>query len=444
MAEMLPKERQNAARYTLGEGIWGLGMGFIAPLTVMPLLLRELGAGPVELGLFYSMASAGFLLTQPFGLFISRHGAGKKSFMLYFNASVTLPVFLFMAAILLFLGGNEHHFRLLRTFLLSAFSLRMLSIGLILPIWQDWVYGLFQTQNRGLVTGLYAAFSALGVMAGTFAASYIRQTVPFPNSYVVLFLAASFFFALSFTAFSSVEQGIVPIEAQYLKRPGLKEIIHRFSLSLRDTNFLNYLIGRLLLTAGGVAIAFYALYFQGEAGGSLSESTIIALGAFIMLPQAVSSYWLGQIGDRRGHRWGVVFGAFAQVASIVVVMAGSGIIACLLSFLLLGMAYAAGWVSHQNFIYETCPHDNRLAHITISSLVLSPLLIFMPIGAGSIVSAVGIKWTMAICLFLSIIGALYLLFFVDEPRLLILGRRRKKLPSWLLRQFRKEGEKTIL
>lgn len=158
-----------------------------------------------------------------------------------------------------------------------------------------------------------------------------------------------------------------------LPRPRVTELLHRFGLSLRDTNFVHYLVGRLLLTAGGVGVAFFAMHFQSAAGGGLNESAIIGLGVIIMLPQGLSSYWLGQVGDRRGHRWGIVLGAFAQVASIGVAFAWRGLVACLVAFFLLGIAFAAGWVSHQNFIYETCPHDNRIAHFTLSNLVLSPL-----------------------------------------------------------------------
>lgn len=212
----------------------------------------------------------------------------------------------------------------------------------------------------------------------------------------------------------------------------MRELLNRFAMSLNDSNFVHYLVGRLLLTAGGVAVAFFAVHFQSEAGGGLAEASIIGLGAFVVLPQGVSSYWLGRIGDRRGHRWGVVLGAFAQVASIAAAVAGRGAMACLACFFLLGIASAAGVVSHQNFIYETCPHDNRVAHITLSNLVLSPLIVLMPIGAGALIGRVGMIRGMGVCWLISVLGAFYMLLLVDEPRMLLLGQRRKKLPRWLL------------
>ncbi len=439
---MLPLERQNAKRYTLGEGVWGIGMGFIAPLTVMPLLLRRFGAGTVELGFFHSMASAGFLLTQPLALFLSRHGAGKKRFVLRFNCLVTIPLFLLMAGVIFSLGRSERYYAVARALLLGAFSIRMLAIGTVMPIWQDWVYSLFQTQNRGRVVGLYAAASATGVMLGTILASLIRNYISFPDNYGYLMLIATLFFAVSFVAFASVDSGVAPPDAHVSRRPDIRELVDRFSLSLKDANFVHYLIGRLLLTAGGVAIAFFAVHFRSEAGGGISEAAIIGLGAFVMLPQGVCSYWLGQIGDKHGHRRGVVIGACAQVASIAVAVLGKGPIACFACFFLLGIAYAAGWVSHQNFIYETCPHDNRVAHITLSNLVLSPLIIFLPIAAGALMAGVGIRAGMAVCLAISVAGALYLLVFVDEPRLLVLGQRRGKLPRWL-RALREKKNRRI-
>ncbi len=436
---MHSRENYNARRLSLAEGLWGLGMGFIVPLTVMPLLLRQFGAGAVELGFFYSMASAGFLITQPIGMFLSRHGAGKKRVLVLVNTWITLPVFIFMAAVVFILGAEPQWHKLGRTMLLGAFSLRMLSVGIILPIWQDWINSLFRTESRGKVTGLYAAMSAAGVMVGTLIAAKVREALAFPENYACLLIIASIFFGVSFTAMSFVDSGSVPQELAG-KRPSLRELIHRFSLSLQDSNFRHYLFGRLLLTTGGAAVAFFAVHFQSEAGGGLEESIIIGMGAAIMLPQAVSSYWLGKLGDLRGHRWGVLVGGFAQVAAIGTAYLGRGHWACLSSFVLLGIAYAAGWVSHQNFIYETCPHDNRIAHLTLSNLVLSPVVLLIPMGTGALISLTSILWGLAICLGLSVLGAFYLLFFVQEPRLVIIGQPRSKLPLWLRKYVRREKE----
>ncbi len=436
---MHSREIHNARNLSLAEGLWGFGMGFIVPLTVMPLLLRQFGAGAVELGFFYSMASGGFLLTQPIGMFLSRHGAGKKRVLVLVNTWITLPVFIFMAAVVLILGNEPDWHRPVRIMLLGAFSLRMLSVGIILPLWQDWINALFRTENRGRVTGLYAAMSAGGVMVGTLIAATVRRALVFPENYACLLMIASIFFAASFTAMAFVDSGSVPQNLAG-KRPSLGELIHRFSLSLRDSNFVHYLVARLLLTTGGAAVAFFAIYFQSEVGGGLKESVIIGMGAAVMLPQAVSSYWLGKLGDRRGHRWGVLVGGFAQVASIGTAYAGRGYWACLFSFLLLGIAYAAGWVSHQNFIYETCPHDNRIAHLTLSNLVLSPVVLLLPLGIGAIISLTNISWGLAICLGISVAGMFYLLFFVHEPRLIVIGQPRRKLPLWLRKYVRREKE----
>ena len=44
-------ERRDTRHNAAGEGLWGLCMGVVAPLTVMPLLIRRLGGGGVEVGL---------------------------------------------------------------------------------------------------------------------------------------------------------------------------------------------------------------------------------------------------------------------------------------------------------------------------------------------------------------------------------------------------------
>ena len=91
----------------------------------------------------------------------------------------------------------------------------------------------------------------------------------------------------------------------------------------------------MLLTLGGGATAFMAVHFGSEAGGSVAEATVIALGAFLTLSQAVSGYWLGAIGDRAGHRLGILIGAGGQTAAIALAWQGRGPVACAACFVCL-------------------------------------------------------------------------------------------------------------
>lgn len=438
---MEPDQLQNARKFALGEGIWGLGIGLIAPLTVFPLLLKALGAKGIELGLVFSLATAGVILTQPLGLLLPRKGKGRKRFLILYHCFVVLPATLLMGALIWTLGGQPGLHLLLRWLLIGVFGVRILVIGVIVPLWQDWFASLFNRENRGQATGMYAAASAIGVSLAAVVAAYFRSHLPFPGNYAVLFFMAVFLFAISMGVFMGVSSGN-PSEGGP-ERPELGEMMAMFRDSLRDNNYRSYLVTRVLLTVGAGATAFFAVRFRSPEGGELSDATIIGLGALLTMPQALASYWLGRRGDKKGHRSGVLIGATAQTGAIAFAFFGSGAVACALCFICLGVGLASGMVSHQNMVYETCPHDNRVAHITLSNLALSPFVLLMPVALGWLVGEVGLTIGIGTCLIPTVAGAVWTVIMVDEPRQLVLGKQSRRLPAWLEdRRSGRDGEKT--
>jgi len=417
---MQQQERKDAVNVALGEGLWGFGMGLVAPLTVFPLLLKRLGAGPLELGLFTGVATAGFLLTQPIGTLLFSHGAGRKKFLITYHALVTLSCFAALSAVTLLLGPRGELHRAARWMLIAFYSVNVLGTGVIVSAWQDWVAGLFSAQSRGKAYGMWAGAWSLALAVSAVVAAKVRKGIEFPENYALLMLAAAVVFAVSLVQYSRVSSGHVP-EGGYL-RPGMRELLGLFARSLRERNFRRYLVGRVLLTLGGGAAGFIAVHFRSAEGGNLSDALIILLGAFLSLPQAAGSYLLGILGDRSGHKAGVLVGATAQLAAIVVAFLGTGWVACALSFAFLGVAAAEAMVSHQNMIFETCPHDRRIAHITVSSLILGPFVAAVFPATGLLIDLFGSTAAgIGLCIVPTALGALWLLFMVREPRQIMLG-----------------------
>ena len=425
---MNEQERKDARRAAIGEGVWGLGMGLMAPLTVMPLLIQRLGGGPVEIGLVCGTVTAGFLLSQPIGTLIWKHGGGKRNTILAYHIITSLPMFAAMAAVIWFLAPKPEAHRLARVLLIVLFAVRVLTTGVIVPVWQDWMAGLFSTRSRGRALGLCGAASCVGVSVAALAAARIEQQMAFPANYSVLFGAATVLFAVSLASFFLVSAGEPHPDTA---RPRLGELLGRFRRSLGDRTFSRYLVGRVLLTMGGGATAFMAIHFSSVDGGGLDGATIIGLGALVTLTQAGASLLLGAMGDRAGHRRGVLIGAMAQVAAIGAAFCGMGALACALSFVCLGVAYGSGGVSHQNMIYETCPHDNRVAHITMSNIVLGPFVAAVPVATGMLVAQTSILTAFAACMAPTVLGTLWIILMVDEPREIVLGQATRRLPAWL-------------
>jgi MFS family permease len=411
---MRQDELANTWKCTAGEGLFGVGMGLVSAMTVLPLLLKQLGAGEVLLGLAFGITTAGWGLLQPVGMLVFGRRRRTKRFLVPWSFASAVPTYLAMGLVVYFLGPARP--ALCSLIIVACFTVRILGAGLATPLWYDWHAVLFSREIRGRAIGMMAGASALGATLAAAIAGVVRLKWGFPANYSALFLMGIFFFGIALSCFLWVR------EPRELDRPSpyLKaaDLFRRFGHSLGETNFRNYLVGRVLLTLGGGAVGFYAVHFKSPQGGGLEESTVILLGTLLTLPQAASSYILGRLGDRAGHKLGVIVGALAQAASLLAAFYGAGAWACALSFSLLGVAWASNWVSHANMLFETCPHDSRVAHITVSNMVLSPFLILVPLATGWLMAlaSVGVRNGIGLTLIPAALGVAWMVFVVKEPR----------------------------
>ena len=409
---MDPQERTNALKCTGADGLHGLGMGLVALLTVMPLLLSRLGAGKVELGVLFSVGAGGWILGQPLGLFVFGRRPRTARFFVRWVLSLWVPAHAAMAAAVYLLASADPTG--CRLALLLLICVVTVGDGMVLPVWTDWQASLFRQASRGRAMGLIAGAWALGSGIGSLAAGPLRNALGFPLGYAVLFLMACCLFAGSAALMSLVQ------EPERLGRDRARlrvgELLARVRQSLAGRNYRRYVVSRMLLVLGGGAVAFYAVHFRGADGGGLGESTIIVLGALTALSQFVGSNLLGRLGDRAGHKRAVAIGCVAQAAAIAVAVFGRGPVACGACFAILGVSFSAGWVSHNNMLFETCPHDSRVAHITLSSALLAPFILLVPVGTGWLVEQVGLRTGMALTLAPTLLGLAWLVLMVREPR----------------------------
>jgi MFS family permease len=407
---MWPGEKANAARCTLAHVVFGFGTGMIEALTVLPLLLERLGASKLVLGLAWGLATAGWLLLEPLAAFVFGRRPRSKRFLVPWGILFTVPFFLGMGLAIRFVGPVRP--ALCIVLVLVLFGIRVLGEGMTFPLWDDWFARLFSKDFRGRALGLVFGFMGLGMSIGALTAGAVRRNVEFPLGFALLYWGAGAVFGVGYLLILWMREpeGWDATTREHTVR----ELAGCFMQSLGDHNFRSYLIARIILTLAGGTVGFYATHFRSAEGGGVGEATIISLGLFLTLPQCVTAYLIGRLGDSVGHKTGVVLGTLAFGASIAVVWLGQGAAACGLAFLLLGIGNSAG-AAHLNLLYETCPHDSRVAHITVANIVLSPFLILVPVGTGWVMERLGVV-TFGLALLPGAVGLFWLLLAVKEPR----------------------------
>jgi MFS family permease len=290
----------------------------------------------------------------------------------------------------------------------------MLTMGVIIAVWQDWVAHLFREGIRGWATGMAWGFSSLAGAVSALLAGWILKAYPGLSTFGWLYLTACALGVISMIVFLAVRDPAEQ-EAEEIV-PSLHDMVAAALHSLRTANFRAVLIGRCLAYAGFCVGPYITMHYLSDAGGKVSESLLVSLGAAQTLGSAVTCIALGRLGDRIGHRFGVLAGAIFQVACLLSVLLISGPVGCALAMVFAGCVGGALTISCMNLMIETCPHQIRSAHLAIGNIIVGIAAMVVPMLGSRLAGAYGIQALMAGSLAMSILAAVWIAWKVRDPR----------------------------
>lgn len=411
------QERRNTAVMVAGEALWGLYGAIIAASTVLTVLLRDLGGGN-SVGLISAIQGGALLLPQVFGAVLFYGKRPVKRILISWQVLATVPFLLAMAAAIHWSDGLPP--LLVRTILLVCFGCTQALIAVVIPSWTDWMAHLCKIHHRGTVMSLLMAGSALVSIGGACAAGFLIELDSSPSAYARHYLLAAAFALLSMMVFACVrdESHEGTMDETPINRGWghCRVLLERFDASVRDHNTQAFMVGRALTVCGFSVLPFITLYYTSASGGNLSDSFVVSCGAALSLAAATSQLMLGRIGDRRGHRTGLIFGASMQVVTLMVVLSTSGPASCLLAYFCAGVAVGSTSLANFNLLLETCPHDSRVAHITVNNIVLGLSSVVAPLLSAWMAEQWGLRPLFLVCLILSVSSVIWLIIRLREPR----------------------------
>jgi MFS family permease len=367
------------------------------------------------IGAITTIESGFMLLPQVIGIYVFGTLRRRKRRLIIWHCCVMLPFIFMMGA--LTLRASRLPSEVYCLLMLSLFAGFTFCIGIVVAVWMDWLAHLFETRIRGTVMGISWTCSAvLGALAAVFG-GWLLKVLPSPVSYAVMYFIAGSAGLVSMMAFARIEDPAAHAEHDVALGMALPELLRRFRTSLDDANFRAFLVGRVLATAGFCVLPFLAVYYNSSAGGGLPGSIVVAAGAAMTLSAAGASYLVGRIGDRSGHRLGILFGILTQVFTLLVVITSRGLLSCLLAYAGAGACVGSGFISHFNMLFETCPHDSRVAHITIGNIILGTAALLFPLAGGWLAAAQGVRTLFVVSLLLSLTALVWTCWRVREPRM---------------------------
>ena len=410
MKDLSSKEHyQNQNFNIIHEFFWGFGTAFHTVYAVVPLFLKKLGAPEAiavsSTGMFSVLVAIPMLITAA----LSRNITSLKKAVIYVHCLILIVSF-FMGYIFCFssIGTSPHAWKIYLFF----FFLYGLSVGIIVPIWADFLDKTTNKSLRGNFFGLGFAFNSIGGFFGGIALKYLLSSnIPFPKNFGYGFFILFISLIIGTIVFYFYKQK----KYQHHKKKSLLQFKQETKLIINShPNFHKYLISRVFYCATLPAMGLYAIYCQNKFYFEISE-----VGIFTILnvtTMGFFSYISGKIGDRYGHKYGLVMAYALHLLAILLVLFSRNMLWVYCVFIAVGAGQGSFMPSAMNLIYDFAGERDKKTYMALIDSFLAPFALIFILGIGSLVNNseyILSLFIMGGCLFIAII---ILYFFVKDPK----------------------------
>jgi MFS family permease len=410
--------RRNALINIFGETLWGLKANLVVPSVILAVLLYTYGASPEVIGAISAIETSTLLLPQLAGGYLFHARARRKVHLVLWHFFVMLPFNLVQAGLTFF--ANLIDPALYRTAMLASFALYTAAIGVVAASWFEYFIGtIYEPGIRGTVMGISTFGASISGTAGALFAGWLIRSLPLPDAYAWLYVISWAIGMCSISLFLLIKDpAALSTEIDAEKRPTPRSLVESMREGLSVSNFRRYLAGRTLAISGFGVVPFIAVYYASEAGGNLPKDFVVSCFSAFTLANAAGSLLIGRIGDRFGHRPGIIFGASMQVIALSAAVLLPNALGCILTYACAGLTSSCAFVAHYNLVLEMCVSKNRVAHISMANLIIGVPASLAPLLAGVAAREWGIPALFVGSALISLVAvAWFSLCFIDPRKL---------------------------
>ena len=385
-------------------------MAFHTVYAVIPLFLRELGAPSgiaVSVGGLFS-----FLIAAPqlISAILGRNIRNLKMAVLFVHLLIWIPLFI-MGFTFTFFSITESSAWM---FYLFLFVLYGIGLGIVIPIWADFLSAVTLREARGTFFGLSFALGSFGSFLGGILLRFILKSgVPFPQNFGIGY----FIYFFSVVIATIIYIGYRVNENRRQRSPlSLKDFSALAkSIVKGHKNFQKYVLSRVFCCAHLPAVSLYPVYCQQKFGFDISEAGTFTI--INVIASGCASYFTGRAGQRFGYKSGMVFFCFSHFMAVLLAVFSQNMFWVYAIFLCIGMANGAFMPAAMNMVYDFAgDRDNKLYMALIDSF-LAPFVVFF-IFMTSILTELGYFLTAFSGIGISLlIGLLILILLVKDPGL---------------------------
>ncbi len=350
------------------------GVSMISRFTVLPLFVARLSSERWVQGLLPMIAQTGWALPPLFMAPLIASLPRRKPFIMVVTLGERLPM-LALGLVLLFAPGLSP--TTLLTIFFALFAIQMLSGGLIVTAWQDFVARLIPERRWGTFFGLQLGSGGVLGVIGAALAGTVLAAWPFPQN---IGLLALFCFAAMVLSYIFMLCTVEPPQPAPPREPLRAFLGGVLPLLRRDRSFRGYLFCRAAIALGLVGHSF--LTAAALERFNPSEAEIGVFTGTLLAAQAVCNLGLGALADRWGHKQVLELSTGLGMAALLLAFLAPSVGWYLPIFILVGAAQAGYQLSGFTLVLRFSTPENRPAYIGVANTMLAPVAMIGPLAAG--------------------------------------------------------------
>ena len=400
--------RHNYLVNVLDGSFFGLALGIASLTTVLPLFVSHMTSSALLIGLIPSIHTIGWHLPQLFMTpLVSRLPVFRPT-VLKATVHERLP-FLGLALVSAFLAAGYPSLALVFTFVLLVWQ--GLGAGFTANPWQNMISKVIPDDMRATFFGVQSAAANLMGGLGALLAGALLQQFSYPQSYTLIFLAASLCLVASWIFLSRTRE--VPKAAPMETPPDLRDLRHIVRQLPQNRPFSGYLVARLLSQFGLMAGGFYIVYASRAFGIDGLQAGFLT--SVYLVTQVIANPLLGQLADHWSKKGTLVIGALANAASALLAWLAPNLNWFYAVYVLVGIATVAYWTIGMAFSLDFGSEDERPLYVGLANTLVTPAAILAPLLGGWLADGPGFGATFLVACVASVITVFVLVFFVQDP-----------------------------
>jgi MFS family permease len=392
--------------------LWRFGDSLMAIATILPVFASTLTDSPIVIGLIPALGDAGWFIPQLFTAAYVERLHRKLPAVRFLGLLERIPYMLLWLAALLLPGAPPW---LAVAAFLGMMVWRGVASGVVALPWQELIATVIPPTHRGRFFGFANLMGDLLSVVGAGIAALILAGLVYPHNYTLAFFVGAIFIGASWGFLSlTVEPVDAPAPERRSPNGSLFDFKSYWSILREDANFRIYLVSRGLAYMGGMANGFLAVY--GIEHFNLLDEQAAVFTALLFGSSILGNAVWGTLGDRLGHKRVLEFSTALGIATLLLALLSTSVLAYYVVFLLFGFGRAGGVLGDLNMALEIGPVARRPTYVGLARTAPGWVLFAAPLVGGALVRWAGYPVLFVVAIAFTVSGLALLWLRVIEPR----------------------------